>query len=242
MSSLRVDRSSSPARTNWWRCSSKASFFTHSTSGRCRAPATRLWMYSTPPNPGGNPDPLPGEHEQRPAGGCVFEPTTAALQDQAMGQTALPSSRKPPCRAIFGSPNAASEQDYARRGRPIREGFTETCAIGDGGRGTGTLPGRLAGRRARVCRTKGHTGATSAARSVEYTLEELSLDRTRTERAGCQTKFHPPPRSVAIQGLGLHEIRKTAIAYRRQAIFRSHSRRLPYNTGPPDRRVISGLT
>jgi hypothetical protein len=69
------------------------------------------------------------------------------------------------------------------------------------------------------------------------------LDRTRTERAGrCQTKFHPPPRSVTIQGLGLHEIRKTATAYRRQAIFRSHSRRLPYNAGPPDRRVISGLT
>lgn len=189
---------------------------------------------------GGNPDPLSGEHEQRPLGGCVFEPTTA-LQDQAMGQTVLPTSRKPPCSAIFGSRNAASEQDYARRGRPIRESFPEICAIGDGGRGTKRLPGRLARRHARVCRTKVHTGSVRPVR--RYTVEELSLDRTKTESAGrSQTKFHPPPRSVAIQDLGLHEIRKTLLRIARRAIFRSHSRRLPYSTGPPDRRVTSGLT
>jgi hypothetical protein len=164
-----------------------------------------------------------------------------ALQDQAMGQTVLPTSRKPPCRVIFGSRNAASEQDYARRGRPIRESFPEMRNR------------RWRKRDEKTSRTTSSASCTgmpnesayrSSVRPVRrYTVEELSLDRTKTESAGrCQTKFHPPPRSVAIQDLGLHEIRKTLLRIARQAIFRSHSRRLPYSTGPPDRRVTSGWT
>src|ERR1700678_2995505 len=92
---------------------------------------------------GGNPDPLPGVHEQRPAAGAAFGPTTTVLQGPATDQTALAqsSSRRSFWRAIFGLRKAVLARDYARPGRSSPGGFFGICVIGDAGTGTGTLPG-----------------------------------------------------------------------------------------------------
>src|SRR5580658_2093082 len=104
-----------------------------------------LFPYSGDPRhaAGGSPDPLPAEHEQRPAAGAAFGPTTTVLQGRAKDQTALAqsSSRRSSWHAIFGLRKAVLARDYARRGRSSRAGFFEIGVIGDAGRGTGTLPG-----------------------------------------------------------------------------------------------------
>src|ERR1700722_376900 len=104
-----------------------------------------LFPYSgDPPHAaGGNPDPLPAVHEQRPAAGGASAPTTTVLRGPATDQTALAqsSSRRSSWPAISGSRKVVLAQDYARRGRSNPEGFFEICVIADVEKETEILPG-----------------------------------------------------------------------------------------------------
>src|SRR6202021_164144 len=117
-----------------------------------------LFPYSGDPRHAaeGNPDPLPGVHEQRPAAGAAFGLRTTVLQVPATDQTALAqsSSRRWFWRATFGSRKAVLARDYAQRGRSSPGGFFEIYVVGDAGTGTGTLPGSLPPHHAREYPTK----------------------------------------------------------------------------------------